>query len=454
MEKDDKTKFIDTKNQKTIIIDKDDIDKERNDQSQKTIIINKDKINQNQRTIVIDKDEIEKARTTVMYSIDGITPKIEQEDDAEKIDTKEQSKILKNLFPGKTKAEQLKINRNFLRDVVPFKLERLIDDIKSTPEGLSTGFNSLDQFINIPQSAITLIASKSKQEKTIFMLNMLLNMTKKYNKKHFLFYTYEEPKIEIETLMINISGVKHFSDMKGSGTNLNRWKYELKNKNIQILKEKLNTDIEYIGLKNFLKISNRIHIIDSSYNIYDLIDSIKSFDITFNMGAIFIDYFQKIRPESNMSKFSRDLQLQDISSRLKNLINKMKFPLISGVQLKIEKNITSEYDFLSLRHLKELGGFEQEASLIIGLQNYSKSKFIGSNINDQFNSKFYSHPIKKAETMPQYFRDKKPETIILAKVLENRDGPEPEVELPLNKKLLKISDLTVEHINKIKKESK
>ena len=444
------------KNDKTKVIHTDSGDKDKKDKDQKTVVLLPDDVEngkeKDQKTVVLSEDHITDEKSAMVFSIDDLTSEMRFEDEKEKLDSKEQSKILKNLFPEKTEDEQVRINRNFLNDAEPFILEKFVDEIKGMQKGLSTGLETLDHWISVPQRSITLIASRPKHGKTIFMLNMLLNMTRIYQKKHFLFYAYEESRRDIETKFINISGEQCFSNKKNIRTNLDRWKSELKNSDVSELLEKSAKNIEYRGLQNFIEISNRIHVIDSNYNIVDLVDSIRTFNNTFELGAVFLDCIQKIRYERDKIGLSRYQQLQEVSNHLKRVTGEMKFPLISGAQITTSDSKEPEYDVLSEHNLREWGDLEQVANLIVGLQNYSKSRFIGSNVNRQFKSRFFGRSMENATPMPEYFKDDKAETVMLAKVFANRDGYEPDVELLFNRELLKITDLKDKDIQIIKKE--
>ena len=182
--------------QQTKVLDQKDLQVPKNTTNQQTQIINKEEM----KTMMLDPETGTKTTgATMTYDLDGITPDIPTIDDEEPLDTKEQSKVLKNLFPDKTKEEKLKINRNFLRVVEPFKLYRLVDEIKNFPENLKTGFTCLDHSIRIPQSAITLVASHSRIDKNLFLLNLIWNMVNQYPYKHFLYFTYEDIRREILT---------------------------------------------------------------------------------------------------------------------------------------------------------------------------------------------------------------------------------------------------------------
>jgi hypothetical protein len=276
------------------------------------------------------------------------------------------------------------------------------------------------------------------------MLNLLLNMCHLFPGKRFLYYTYEEPRWDVFLKLINISGVKQFTQRQARQSNLERWEHEFNHCAIEILKEKANEDMEYIGLKNFQEIAGKVHVIDSNHNCIELIDSIRAFGKTFDMGAVFIDSLPKIRLENEKRTMDRRQQLQEISDNLRKLAAEIRLPVILSAPLTTSIKGTPEYDELVEENLADVGCPDQNASLVIGLQNYARSKFIGSNMNTDFKSNFLDDPLKKAEPMPDNFKDMVQKTILLAKVMANKTGPETETELIFHKQLLKITDLQAE----------
>jgi replicative DNA helicase len=403
------------------------------------------------RTIELDSDS-SREKTSTLFGKEDIRKKMQDElDDIPEIDDEDMepaqlSHLISRPFSDRTNEERMKINRNFLRDAEPFSVERLVEDLKSAPDGLATGFNTLDQRLSIPQHKLTFIAGRPGHGKTLFMLNIFLNMCRIYPDKHFLYYTYGEPKNDIEIKLINISGEKPFNTTPSveNGTavtaNFNRWKQEFQSHEVSVLLEKAETNPEYSGLKQFLDISPRVHVIDSSYNISDLLDSIRAFNNTLPVGAVFIDHLQAIRPNTSQRTLTRAQLVQEISDQLVLMANHTTFPIICSTQFAMAEKKIPEYDELSLENLKECGDPQQAADLIIGLQNYLKSEYIGSNSDANFKSRFYEQPLNKAEPMPNTFKGNRPYTVLLVKVLSNRNGAEAEWEMLYNKWLMKIGD--------------
>lgn len=391
--------------------------------------------------------EINGAKTSLLFGKEDIQKRLLEElDDIPELDQEDfepeyLSHLIKSPFPNRTNDEQIRINRNFLRDAEPFRLERLHEDIKKAPEELTIGYHGLDQWLTIPARQLTLITGRPGHGKTAFMLNVMLNLARKYTSLHFLYYSYRESRSHIEIKLINMCGQQPFEIKPDSGsvTNFNRWKYEFKHQPLEVIREKAEKDPAYKGLNHFQKISSRIHIIDAGYHIMDLIDSVRSFQSTLPVGGVFIDYLQAIPPELEKINLPRSQQLQEMTYQLREIVLDTHFPVILGMQMNGYPPKSPEYDTLSLDYLTDIGDPELIAGLIIGLQNYSRSDYIGSNLV-LFKSRFFGAPFEKAEKMPDTFKDKHAITVLLARVLSNHSGQQPDVELLYHKWLMRISD--------------
>lgn len=388
-------------------------------------------------------------KTMLLFNRDEIQKKISEpveipEISPEDMETGYVSKLISKPFSHRTEEDKLKINRNFLRDAEPFTVDRLSDNIQNAPEELATGIAGLDKRITIPQRKLTFIASRPQHGKTVFMLNLLRNMCVKYTQKHFLYFSYAESRQDIEIKLINMCGEQPFPDNPEDGftTNFDRWKHQFKTRKASELTQLSGQTLEFKGLKNFTTFASRVHVIDATYNVVDLIDSIQAFNNTLPVGGVFIDFLQAVRPDPEKIQIllSRRQQAQETTDRLMELANDTTFPIIVGAQLASPEQQVPEYDGLALKYLTGVGDPEQAANLIIGLQNYSRSEFIGSNITDHFKSRFYEQPFQKAETMPSNFKEKHPNTVLLAKVLLNKGGPEMEMELLFNKWLMVVAN--------------
>jgi len=255
--------------------------------------------------------------------------------------------------------------RNFKydkKDLGLYGSKELQENIINTPEGLKTGFNNLDLIISIPQEAITIIAGRPSHGKTTLLMNLLLNMLKKYEDKAFLFISYEETRKKIALKLLNIlAGV-----VIDKYRNMAQLENYIRSKNTST--PKIETAKE--TLDNY-KESERLFIIDDHYYIDDLCNRITYFKDSYPIGAVFIDYIQKIRIKGKYQ--SRQVELAHISEQILETSLSLQLPIILGAQLGRAKPST-EKTKVSLDNLRESGDIEQDANLVIGLYNEAMEK--------------------------------------------------------------------------------
>ena len=245
--------------------------------------------------------------------------------------------------------------------IQPYGLLELTKDLLTTTPGLKTQYNDLDEYVTIPNEAITLIAGRPSHGKTALTLNLLLNMIKAYPSKTFYLFSYEETCKQISLKIINILS-QYVIDEKCWWKNLNNLEGYLKSSHGFFKKIEDGKAL----FDNYVK-NNRLIIIDKTYEIEKLRDLIVSLQIKNpNIGAIFIDYIQKIPNKEKSS--NRQLELQRTSEILLDLAKTSSLPLILGAQL--GRDINSK-DKVKLSNLRESGDLEQDANLVLGIFNPS-----------------------------------------------------------------------------------
>ncbi|OQC00077.1 MAG: Replicative DNA helicase [Firmicutes bacterium ADurb.Bin099] len=290
--------------------------------------------------------------------------------------------------------------QGIVRQIQPYSLEAFINDTKNKKPGLNTGYKELDKLITIPQEAITIIAGRPSHGKTTLLLNLFLNMTGTYKDKRFFFFSYEENTQKLALKCIKILSNKEI-DLELYIKNNNS-----KDKEIEGAKKRYS---EYAS-------SGRLWIIYEPYYIGELTDTIDFLSKRYSdIGAIFIDYIQKIKIKGSYS--TRQLELQKISAEILETANRDKLPIILGAQF--NREVKTEKD-LSLSALREAGDIEQDANLVLGLFN--------KDFEDNTTSRDNPHTAK-----------------LTVKILKNRDGQaNKEVTLELKRAIQKISDSTEE----------
>lgn len=254
---------------------------------------------------------------------------------------------------------------------------RLLDDVSRMQPGLSTGYAALDEEMRIPRGAITILAGRPGHGKTAMMLNMMLRMAQQPANagKSFFFFSYEEARarLAIKSLMI-LSGV-----MLHQQQNREAFIHYLKEKRQAEPQAKIEEALRRYGE---LTDSGRIWMMDQQLVAEDLALLIGQLAERHEVGAVFVDYIQKIGPRKPGSMIYADIKRS--SALLLEQAVKRDVPIIMGAQLSrlAQKELARAKDGqgdgdepeLSLDMLREAGDIEQDAHTVLGLVNMDKVK--------------------------------------------------------------------------------
>jgi len=242
----------------------------------------------------------------------------------------------------------------------PYTLEKFLADIRQARPGLKTGYKSLDEIFLIPQDAITIIAGRPAHGKTTLLMNLLLSMAKAYPERSFLFYSYEESRTEIVKKLLNILS----GEIIDKSFNLTQLEAYLKGGHT----DRLGIETGKLKYKDLTE-SGRVWIIDEPLFVDELMDSLAYFRERRDIGAVFIDYIQKIKIKGRYA--TRQLELQKVSERILEAAKGLSVPIIMGAQLGRDKERS---DKVRLDNLREAGDIEQDANLVLGLYNPAMEK--------------------------------------------------------------------------------
>ncbi|MDR3544037.1 MAG: DnaB-like helicase C-terminal domain-containing protein [Desulfosporosinus sp.] len=257
-----------------------------------------------------------------------------------------------------------------LHSTVPiYSMDEFIQDIRNSPEGLKTGYQRLDAKLVIPIDAMTIIAGRPSHGKTTLMLNMCLNMVEMYPEKSFLFFTYEEPIKHLVLKMLNILG-DQVIDQRNNQIMLTRYLLGGHTHRKPIEKAKARLD-EYLS-------QGRLRIVDERKTAGQLYETLQQFSEEHEIGAVFIDYIQKI-PSGNQFG-TRQLELQNISGQILETATSLHIPIILGAQLNREHS-KNEPGRLKLENLREAGDIEQDANLVMAIYNEAMDKMTTDSVD-------------------------------------------------------------------------
>ncbi len=237
----------------------------------------------------------------------------------------------------------------------PYLLEDLSEDILSTPEALSTGWDSLDKLAKIPAGALTIIAGRPGQGKTTFQLNLLSNLLRKYPDKSFYYFSYEEARKAIALKLIMMRAGVTLQAESNYGAYVHYMKY--RRGSVEGSDKKIER-----ALQEFKEITSagRLIISDEMYSADDLSTVIGLLAKRGDTGAVIVDYIQRIPTQSQSQRY---LELKVISSRLLEQAVQLDIPIILGAQLNRSQDNTKP----RLENLRESGDIEQDANLVLSL---------------------------------------------------------------------------------------
>ena len=246
----------------------------------------------------------------------------------------------------------------------PYLLEDLTADIKTTPPALATGYKKLDETGRIPVGAITIIAGRPGHGKTTLQLNLLVNMLRAYPSKKFYFFSYEEARKAIATKIIMLLAGETLQAQTNYGAYVN-YLQEKRGKNTRI--EQAIKEYEQ------LTSSGRLLISDQMYPAEQLAPVIGKLAKAGEVGAVVVDYIQRIPLLKPSQGGQRYLDIKQISGLLLEQAVSCDIALILGAQLNRASMGRADRK-PKLEDMRESGDIEQDSSLVLGLYTEAVDK--------------------------------------------------------------------------------
>jgi len=241
--------------------------------------------------------------------------------------------------------------------------------------GLSSGFQSLDQFIQgFQKSDLIILAGRPSVGKTALSLAFALNIIQN-SSLPVIFFSLEMSKEQIMYRILSAETTIPQIKLKNGQLDQNDW----------------------IKLTKVIKIVAKLpFFIDetTSLSVQDLRLKLKAILLKqTEIGAVIIDYLQ-LMETSNFKTGNRVQELSYITRSLKNLSKEFNIPVIALSQL--SRNVDNRIDQKPiLSDLRESGSIEQDADLVLML---SRSKT--NNINKKMKSSLTDIIIAKQRNGP------------------------------------------------------
>lgn len=244
----------------------------------------------------------------------------------------------------------------------PYLLADFEHDLITMTDGLSTGYQTLET-IRIPEGAITIIAGRPGHGKTTLQLNLLWNLLYQYGEhKRFYFYSYEESRSRLLLKLLMLLAGEVLSPEQNQGAYLNYLRFKRDKQDQQ--NDKIERAYQMLGR---LTASGRLWLQDRALPAEDLAASIDDLAGRGDIGAVFVDYIQKVPVRE--ARPTRQAEIARASEMLREVAVRHNIPLIMGAQFNRQAGTEPK-----LEHLREAGDIEQDASLVISLYNKAEEE--------------------------------------------------------------------------------
>jgi len=243
----------------------------------------------------------------------------------------------------------------------PYPAERMVEELLQTPKGLRTGYSKLDELMTISPGAITIVAGRPGHGKTTMLLNLAVNMLQATSKSFYLF-SYEEARKFLALKMILILAEQALHKKQNQEAYIN------------YLRDKRGTNeaIEEAIQRYEIWISEgRLILSDEALPGDRLAKTIGRIAQAGNVGAIFVDYIQRI-PWSGEGRrqLARYEEIKAVSALLLEQAVTTDIPIILGAQLGRGQG-QGDKKKIRLDNLRESGDIENDANTVIGIFNES-----------------------------------------------------------------------------------
>ena len=275
--------------------------------------------------------------------------------------------------------------------LAPTTESAIIERGKNRPPSLSTGYRiegkgRNPQKLLLPSGKLTEIAGATGHGKTLFLMNLLLNVSKLNPDRRFVLFTYEEDSDTIIGYLLNI----YLSDlnlMRGGDWRSNRILID------EYLRGQGTDNFNPSSVAEFIRRKDlffrqyietgRILIKYTESNSSELVRSIRFLSRPENnVGGVFVDYFQYINPDPEKRFPTRQEALKSICIELKDIATETQLPVVLACQFNQE--VLSPTDVL-LNKIGEAGDISRIGSECWGL--WQMGKDIGRKLDNKDETK-------------------------------------------------------------------
>lgn len=283
------------------------------------------------------------------------------------------------------KIQQIGNVASFDNSTKPYSIQQWQNDLFKLSPLLKTGFPSLDSIVGFPSGNLSIIAGRPSHGKTSFMQNSILKAVEANPKKTFIYFNYEEPQQKIVAKFLNIQANYNFGVVGHDASNRTKMlpAEMVRRGNVDYIEHLGKTPALFMNDPELLNAANildsyfleqeerraRLYVDCNTYSLENLIAKIHAACGRCEIGGIFVDYIQKIRPEKSMEM---RIAMVEASRALQTAAKECGIPIIAGAQFRRDAAgaATSGIQRPTLEMLKESGSLEEDANVVIGIYNY------------------------------------------------------------------------------------
>lgn len=239
-----------------------------------------------------------------------------------------------------------------------------LEDLRNTPPGLPTGYDSLDRFARLPSGALTLVAARTSHGKTALLLNLLLNVAQSGAEGCAYFYSYEMHPKDLWKKAVMILHGRDFETRSGTEDNYSAITRHLANPDTPEGREFLEEIAPTLKLIKELEDSRRLALVRPTTTYVEEAErhSLRLAKAG-GVSAVFVDYMQCIGTE----KKTQDIRarVSTVSGVFRSVSVETGLPFVVAAQF----GRGAAGNLPTLEDLKESGSLEEDANTVLGLHN-------------------------------------------------------------------------------------
>jgi replicative DNA helicase len=267
-----------------------------------------------------------------------------------------------------------------------FSVDALVSELKSTPEGLVSGWSAVDDLgVRFQPKELAVLGARTGHGKTSALVNLAHAWLDKKLDGPLVFFSHEEPSELVFCRLVALLTAGETS----------RWTFAEVRDYLRSPRSRGDSygwpDAKVLGraMDRLRAAEARLHLVHRpGWSVGRISAHARELAGTRGVGAVFVDYVQRLPAEAKADR--RDIEVSAIGRALKALAVDLSVPVVAGAQINreaipdkyqatirkaLEKGVSEAVGAMKsarpdLHNLRE-GGSEQEADLVLGLMNYA-----------------------------------------------------------------------------------